>query len=144
LTTDTSIITAVANDYGYDAVFSRQVEALGSSGDILVGISTSGNSRNVIAAIEAAKLYGITTVALTGEGGGRMAQIADYLFAVESRETARVQEAHILVGHMLCDWLELDLIARQAEAAPEEAAPEAEATTNKAGQTAGTSKAGVS
>lgn len=116
LTTDTSILTAVANDYGYDVVFSRQVEALGNPGDILVGISTSGNSRNVIAAIEAAKLAGMTTVAFTGLGGGRIAQIADHLFAVESRETARVQEAHILAGHMLCDWLELDMIASQAEA----------------------------
>jgi len=115
LTTDTSILTAVANDYGYDVVFSRQVEALGNPGDVLVGISTSGNSRNVIAAIEAAKLSGMTTVAFTGLGGGRIAQIADHLFAVESRDTARVQEAHILAGHMLCDWLELDLIASQAE-----------------------------
>lgn len=116
LTTDTSILTAVANDYGFDAVFSRQVEALGNPGDILVGISTSGNSRNVIAAIETAKLSGLTTIAFTGLGGGRVAQVADHLFAVESRDTARVQEAHILAGHMLCDWLELDLIANQAQA----------------------------
>ena len=112
LTTDTSILTAVANDYGYEAVFSRQVEALGRKGDVLVGISTSGNSHNVIAAIEAAKVYGVTTVAFTGAGGGRMAGLADYLFAVDSRDTARVQEAHILAGHMICDWLELDVIER--------------------------------
>jgi D-sedoheptulose 7-phosphate isomerase len=112
LTTDTSILTAVANDYGYEAVFSRQVEALGRKGDVLVGISTSGNSHNVIAALEAAKVYGVTTVAFTGAGGGRMASLADHLFAVDSRDTARVQEAHILAGHMLCDWLELDVIER--------------------------------
>ena len=121
LTTDTSILTAVANDYGYEAVFSRQVEALGREGDVLVGISTSGNSHNVICAIEKAKEYGVTTVAFTGAGGGRMAQIADHLFAVDSRDTARVQEAHILAGHMLCDWLELDWIASQAEVATKEA-----------------------
>jgi D-sedoheptulose 7-phosphate isomerase len=112
LTTDTSVLTAVANDYGYEAVFSRQVEALGRKGDLLVGISTSGNSHNVIAALEAAKVYGVTTVAFTGAGGGRMASLADHLFAVDSRDTARVQEAHILAGHMICDWLELDLIER--------------------------------
>jgi D-sedoheptulose 7-phosphate isomerase len=114
LTTDTSILTAVANDYGYEAVFSRQIEALGRPGDVLVGISTSGNSHNVIAAIETAHAQGLITVAFTGEGGGRMAALADHLFAVGSRDTARVQEAHILAGHMLCDWLELDWIATQA------------------------------
>jgi D-sedoheptulose 7-phosphate isomerase len=115
LTTDTSILTAVANDYGFEVVFSRQVEALGNPGDVLVGISTSGNSRNVIAAIEAAKQLGIITIAFTGLGGGKIAQIADHLFAVESRDTARVQEAHILAGHMLCDWIELDLIDGQVQ-----------------------------
>jgi D-sedoheptulose 7-phosphate isomerase len=114
LTTDTSILTAVANDYGYEAVFARQVEAVGQSGDVLVGISTSGNSRNVVCAFEAAKARGITTVAFTGEGGGRMAALADHLFAVTSRDTARIQEAHILAGHMLCDWIELDWMASQA------------------------------
>jgi D-sedoheptulose 7-phosphate isomerase len=79
-----------------------------------VGISTSGNSRNVVAALETAKLHGVTTVAFTGEGGGRMGALADHLFAVSSRDTARIQEAHILAGHMLCDWLELDWIASQA------------------------------
>ena len=115
LTTDTSILTAVANDYGYEAVFARQVEALGRAGDVLVGISTSGNSHNVICALEAAKAQGLTTVAFTGDGGGRMAALADHLFAVGSRDTARVQEAHILAGHMICDWIELDAIAAAAE-----------------------------
>jgi D-sedoheptulose 7-phosphate isomerase len=114
LTTDTSILTSVANDYGYEVVFSRQVEAIAKPGDVLVGISTSGNSRNVVAALETAKLHGVTTVAFTGEGGGRMGALADHLFAVSSRDTARIQEAHILAGHMLCDWLELDWIASQA------------------------------
>jgi D-sedoheptulose 7-phosphate isomerase len=116
LTTDTSILTSVANDYGYEAVFSRQVEAMGRPGDVLVGISTSGNSHNVICALEAARPRGLTTVAFTGEGGGRMGALADHLFAVSSRDTARIQEAHILAGHMICDWLELDWIASQTEA----------------------------
>ena len=117
LTTDTSILTAVANDYGYEAVFARQVQALGRPGDLLVGISTSGNSPNVVCAIEAAKSQGLVTVAFTGEGGGRMATLADHLFTVGARDTARVQEMHILAGHMLCDWLEADWVAAQAEAA---------------------------
>ena len=114
LTTDTSILTSVANDYGYEAVFARQVEAMGRPGDVLVGISTSGNSHNVICALEAARPRAMTTVAFTGEGGGRMGALADHLFAVGSRDTARIQEAHILAGHMICDWLELDWIAVEA------------------------------
>jgi len=116
LTTDTSILTSVANDYGYEAVFSRQIQAVGRPGDLLVGISTSGNSPNVVCAIEQANSQGITTVAFTGQGGGRMANLADYLFAVGSRDTARVQEMHILAGHMLCDWIETDWVASEAEA----------------------------
>ena len=114
LTTDTSVLTSIANDYGYEAVFARQVEALGREGDVLVGISTSGNSHNVICALETAKAHGLTTVAFTGEGGGRMAALVDHLFAVGSRDTARVQEAHILAGHMICDWIEIDSIAATA------------------------------
>jgi D-sedoheptulose 7-phosphate isomerase len=121
LTTDTSILTAVANDYGYEAVFSRQVEALGNAGDLLVGITTSGNSHNVIAAMEAAREQGMVTMAFTGEGGGRVAGLADYLFAVPTRDTARVQEAHILAGHMLCDWIEVAFV-HAAQAASIEAA----------------------
>ncbi len=115
LTTDSSILTAVANDYGYEAVFARQVEALGNGGDLIVGISTSGNSQNVIAALTAAQAKGLVTVALTGSGGGKLATVADHLFPVESRDTARIQEAHILVGHMLCDWIELDWLEGQAQ-----------------------------
>jgi D-sedoheptulose 7-phosphate isomerase len=107
LTTDSSILTSVANDYGYEAVFSRQVEALGRPGDLLVGLSTSGNSPNVIAALAAARAQGMAAVGFSGLGGGRMALLVDHLFAVESSDTARIQEAHILAGHMLCDWLEL-------------------------------------
>jgi D-sedoheptulose 7-phosphate isomerase len=115
LTTDTSILTAVANDYGYDAVFSRQLEALGNARDLLVGISTSGNSENVIRALAAARAMGLVTVAFTGAGGGQMATLANHLFAVESRDTARIQEAHILAGHMLCDWIELDWLQARSE-----------------------------
>jgi D-sedoheptulose 7-phosphate isomerase len=116
LTTDTSILTSVANDYGFGAVFSRQVEALGASGDLLVGLSISGNSPNVIAALEAACAQGLVTVAFTGAGGGRLAPLADHLFSVVSRDAARIQEAHILAGHMLCDWIEMDWLQTQSEA----------------------------
>ena len=111
LTTDSSALTSIANDYGYEAVFSRQVEALGVEGDLLVGISTSGNSQNVVAALAAARRQGMATVAFTGAGGGRIAKLADHLFAVASKETARIQEAHILAGHMLCDWIEMDCVS---------------------------------
>ena len=114
LTTDSSVLTSVANDYGFEAVFARQVEAIGNAGDVLVGISTSGNSRNVIAALEAARAQGLVTVAFTGEGGGRIAALADHVFAVASRDTARIQEAHILAGHMLCDWIELACVSGSA------------------------------
>jgi D-sedoheptulose 7-phosphate isomerase len=107
LTTDTSILTAIANDYGYSCVFSRQVEALGSPPDMLVGISTSGNSANVVAAMEMARSLGLKTVALTGAGGGKMADLAEFNLAVASNDTARIQEVHILAGHILCDWVEL-------------------------------------
>ncbi|MDE3201130.1 MAG: D-sedoheptulose 7-phosphate isomerase [Acidobacteriota bacterium] len=106
LTTDTSILTAVANDYGYDTIFERQVEAIGSAGDVLVGISTSGNSLNIANAIEKASAMGLWTVAFTGRGGGRIARIAHYVLAVASSDTARIQEVHILAGHLLCDWVE--------------------------------------
>jgi len=106
LTTDTSILTAVGNDYGYDQVFSRQVEALCHSRDLLVGITTSGNSRNICAALETAHELGAFTVAFTGETGGTAAEIADLTLRIPSKDTARIQEAHILCGHILCDWIE--------------------------------------
>jgi D-sedoheptulose 7-phosphate isomerase len=116
LTTDTSILTSVANDYGYESIFSRQIEALGVSGDIVVGISTSGNSPNVLAALQMGRSLGLVTVAFTGLGGGKMAPLADHLFAVASTVTARIQEVHILAGHMLCDWIELDRLHAEASA----------------------------
>ena len=106
LTVDTSVLTAVANDYGYDTVFSRQVEGLGNDGDVLVGISTSGNSKNVIAAIEAARKKQMKVIGFTGIGGGKMADLCDVCLAVPSRVTARTQEMHIMIGHILCEIAE--------------------------------------
>lgn len=106
LATDSSTQTATGNDLGFDKVFSRQVEAHGRPGDVLVGISTSGNSPNVLAALEAARAAGIVTVALTGAGGGKAAALADHLLAVPSRTTARIQEMHILIGHAICGAVE--------------------------------------
>lgn len=108
LTTDTSILTAIANDYSYDDVFSRQVAGLGQAGDVLIGISTSGNSKNVVKAIELAKQKGLKTVALTGEGGGKLGALCDAIIAVPSKTTARIQEMHILVGHIVCELVEED------------------------------------
>ena len=116
LTTDTSILTAIGNDYGYERVFSRQVEALCVKGDVVVGISTSGNSKNVCAALETAQQLGAFTVALTGAGGGAIASIADITLRIGSEETARIQEGHILCGHMLCDWVELAVCEREQAA----------------------------
>lgn len=105
LTTNTSILTAIANDYGYEEVFARQVKALVKSGDIAIGISTSGNSPNVILAISEAKKSGATTVAFTGIGG-KLSKAADYTLSVPSRETPRIQEAHITMGHVICSLVE--------------------------------------
>lgn len=109
LTTDTSILTAVGNDFGYEAIFARQVEALCEPGDVLVGLTTSGNSPNVCMAMQCAKLRGAFTVGFTGEAGGEIAAIADTCLRISSRDTARIQEGHMLFGHMLCDWIELAL-----------------------------------
>jgi D-sedoheptulose 7-phosphate isomerase len=117
LTTDTSILTAIANDYGYEKVFQRQVEALCSNGDVLVGISTSGSSKNVCAALQTARDIGALTVAFTGESGGAMAAIAHLTLRIPSKDTARIQEAHILCGHMICDWIEQCVCERDAEPA---------------------------
>ncbi len=109
LTTDTSSLTAIGNDYGYDRVFSRQLEGLGSEGDLFIGISTSGNSENIINAFKSAKAKAITTLALTGRDGGKMAQMADCSIVVPSDSTPRIQESHILIGHILCDIIEKEL-----------------------------------
>lgn len=106
LTVNTSILTAVANDYGYDTVFARQIQALGEPGDVLVGISTSGNSKNVLLAIEEAKAKGIFCIGMTAEGGGKMADVCDICLAVPSKVTARAQEIHILMGHILCELVD--------------------------------------
>jgi D-sedoheptulose 7-phosphate isomerase len=109
LTTDTSILTAVGNDYSYDEVFSKQVRGLGKKGDILLGISTSGNSKNVVKAIEAAKKIGLNVIALTGNGGGKIASLLDandIHLCVPSNRTARIQETHLVLLHGLCDGID--------------------------------------
>jgi D-sedoheptulose 7-phosphate isomerase len=106
LTTDSSALTACANDLGFDAVFSRQVEALSRPGDVALGISTSGNSPNVIAGLLEARRRGVHTVGLTGGDGGRMPSLCDAIITVPSKVTGRIQEMHILIGHMLCQALE--------------------------------------
>ena len=111
LTTDTSILTAVGNDYGYDQLFRRQLEANGVAGDVFLGISTSGNSPNILQALEAASEKGVTTFGMTGESGGAMRELCDYCLCVPSAETPRIQEAHILIGHTLCAMVELALFA---------------------------------
>jgi D-sedoheptulose 7-phosphate isomerase len=107
LTANAAVITGIANDFGFHEVFARQVEALCSPGDVFVGISTSGNSRNVSIALLRAREMGAFTVAITGEHGGRRGGAADVWICIPSRDTARIQEAYMLCGHMLCDWIEL-------------------------------------
>lgn len=109
LTTDTSNLTAIGNDYGYDKVFSRQLEGMAQEGDIFIGISTSGNSQNIINAFESAHDRGVTTVALVGRDGGKMGAMADYAIIIPSNATPRIQESHILIGHILCDIIEKEL-----------------------------------
>lgn len=109
LTTDTSALTSIANDYAFEDVFARQVVALGRAGDLLVGISTSGNSKNIIRAIEEAKAIGVTSVGLLGRDGGQLLGLCDYAIVVPSDVTARIQESHILIGHTLCGLIEQHL-----------------------------------
>ncbi|MCK4944951.1 MAG: D-sedoheptulose 7-phosphate isomerase [Alphaproteobacteria bacterium] len=109
LTTDTSALTAIGNDFGFDHIFSRQIAALGKKGDVAIGISTSGNSRNILNALMEARNRGIVTVGLTGKTGGDMASLCDILLNVPSPTTARIQEMHIILGHMLCEALEMNL-----------------------------------
>ncbi len=106
LTVDTSALTAIGNDYGYVEVFARQLRGVGRQGDVLVGLSTSGSSSNVIAAIEAARATGIVTVGMTGTNSGRMDDLCDILIKVPATRTNRIQEMHIAVGHMLCGFVE--------------------------------------
>jgi D-sedoheptulose 7-phosphate isomerase len=109
LSSNPAVLTAWSNDYSYDTVFSRQTEAYGEQGGVILGISTSGNSRNVIAAFEVAKSLGMTTIALTGEGGGKMAALSDILLDVPSRSTPLIQQVHICLYHYLCEQVEARL-----------------------------------
>ncbi len=112
LTTDSSILTSVANDYGFESVFARQAEALCFDGDLLVGLSTSGNSANVLRAMERVAGRDVYRVGLTGAGGGRLAEVCDLCLKVPSNVTARVQEAHIVIGHIVCDLVERRVTAQ--------------------------------
>lgn len=113
LTVDTSNLTAIGNDYGYDVVFSRQLEGVGQKGDVLVGLSTSGNSKNVVLAFEQAKKMGITTVALVGAKGGLMKDMADYSLCVPATTSAHIQEMHIATGHLICDLIEREFYGKE-------------------------------
>jgi D-sedoheptulose 7-phosphate isomerase len=111
LNTDTSILTSIANDYSYEEVFARQLEANGVEGDVFIGISTSGNSRNILTAMRRAGTMGITTIGLTGHDGGQLGACCDHCIRVPSDSTPRIQEAHVLLGHVLCGMVEHSLFA---------------------------------
>ncbi|WP_086239269.1 D-sedoheptulose 7-phosphate isomerase [Campylobacter devanensis] len=112
LTTDTSILTAIGNDYGYDRLFARQVQAQGVKGDIFIGISTSGNSANIIEAIKVCKEKEIISIGLTGQSGGKMADLCDYCIKVPSNCTPRIQESHIVIGHIICAIVEEEIFGK--------------------------------
>ena len=109
---NTSYLTAVANDYGYDLIYSRMINGACHAGDVLVGISTSGNSENIYNAFVKARELGVTTIAMTGESGGRMKEMADILLNVPSTDTPRIQECHILIGHIICEIVEKEMFPR--------------------------------
>jgi D-sedoheptulose 7-phosphate isomerase len=113
ITTDTSIITSISNDYGFEKLFSRQIEAIGKKGDILISLSTSGNSANIIEGIKEAKRAGLTTIGLTGKSGGKMSHLCDLCLMIPSDETPRIQEAHILIGHIICSSVEISLFGNR-------------------------------
>jgi D-sedoheptulose 7-phosphate isomerase len=110
---NTSYLTAVANDYSYDEVYARLMKAKGRKGDVLIGISTSGNSKNIIKAFEVAKQTGVIIVGMTGDSGGNMKDLCDYLINIPSNDTPRIQESHILVGHIICELVENALFERK-------------------------------
>lgn len=112
LTTDTSVLTAIGNDYGYEELFARQVQAQGVKGDIFIGISTSGNSKNILKALEVCKEKGILSIGLTGASGGAMSGLCDFCIKVPSSCTPRIQEAHILIGHIICAIVEEELFGK--------------------------------
>jgi D-sedoheptulose 7-phosphate isomerase len=114
LTTDSSILTAVANDYGFDRIFSRQIEALGRPNDVAIGISTSGNSPNILAGIERARSQQMKTIGLSGKDGGGLAKRCDISIVIPSTNTARIQECHITIGHIFCEVIELELYGSAA------------------------------
>lgn len=116
LTTDTSNLTAIGNDYGFDRVFERQVEALGKRGDVLIAISTSGNSPNVLRAVEKARELGVSIIGLAGRDGGALAEAVDLSLVAPHQETARIQELHITIGHIICDLVEAALVDAGSEA----------------------------
>jgi D-sedoheptulose 7-phosphate isomerase len=113
LHTNSSFVTAVANDYSYEDIYSRAVQASGKKGDVLIGISTSGNSENVIRAMKTARGMGLQTIGFTGETGGKMMDVSDYLITVPSTDTPRIQEAHILIGHIICELVETALFPKE-------------------------------
>lgn len=115
LSVNTSCVTAIGNDYGFDRVFSRQIEAIGRQGDVAVGISTSGNSPNVLCGLSAAARLGLRTVALTGQSGGKIKSAAEYCVCVPSNETPRIQECHILIGHIIADIVEQAMFGHSRE-----------------------------
>ncbi|WP_462264693.1 D-sedoheptulose 7-phosphate isomerase [Mucilaginibacter sp.] len=112
LSTDTSIITAIGNDYGYEALFARQVQGYGVAGDVFIGISTSGNSANIVKALQVCREKGLKSIALTGRGGGKMMDMADICIQIPSADTPRIQESHILIGHMICFLVEQALFEK--------------------------------
>jgi D-sedoheptulose 7-phosphate isomerase len=112
LTTDTSVMTAIGNDYGYERLFSRQIEAVGTKGDVFVGISTSGRSPNVLEALRAARTKGLVTVGMTGRAGNQMTELCDHLLRVPSDVTPRIQEGHIAMGHAICQLIEATMFPK--------------------------------
>lgn len=110
---NTSYVTAVANDYSYDIIYSRLTQAMGRKGDVLIGLSTSGNSQNVIKAFEVANEIGMVTVAFTGETGGKMKDAAKYLINIPSKDTPRIQECHMILGHTICELVEMELFPKK-------------------------------
>ena len=124
LVCNVSSMTAIANDYSYSDVFARQVESLGTAGDMAIGLSTSGRSENVLRGIAVAREKGLATVALTGEDGSHLAEIADVCVCVPARETARIQEGHLLIGHILCELVERTLFGGDQASVPPPRSPE--------------------
>ena len=116
LTTDTSIMTAIGNDYGYEKLFERQIQALGNSGDIFIAYSTSGNSKNIVAALREAKRKGLVSVGLTGNRRGAMDELCDFVFAVPSPNTPKIQEGHLIIGHTLCGIIEEKIFGKKNNA----------------------------